>query len=52
MQLREQVDALIGGETPPYVTVDRWYLFNLIRVPDGGWAWPKGGRSGSGGYSG
>ena len=36
-QLRAQIDQAIAREDPPYATVDRWYLFNLIRLPSGEW---------------
>ena len=40
-QLREQLDAMVAAENPPYSTVDQYYLFNLIRLPDGSWAYRK-----------
>ena len=51
-QLREQVDALVAGEVPPYVTVDRWYLFHLVRLPNCNncWAWRKWANSSNRGY--
>lgn len=36
-QLRAELQAMINREDPPYRTVDRWYLFNLIRLPSGEW---------------
>jgi hypothetical protein len=44
-QLRRDLDAMVAREDPPYATVDRWYLFNLIRLPSGEWIFR---RSGSG----
>ena len=35
-QLRAQLQAMIARENPPYRTVDEWYLFNLVRLPNGG----------------
>ena len=51
VQLQQELDALVERKDPTYETVDRWYLFNLIRMPSGEWAyrkWFDGG--GSGGY--
>jgi hypothetical protein len=59
VQLRRDIDAMIAREDPPYTTVDSWYLFNLIRLPNGNWKLPKppidpqvAGNGGSGGGSG
>ncbi len=41
VQLRRDLDAMIAREQPPYATVDRWYLFNLIRLPSGDWIFRK-----------
>lgn len=38
-QLRQETEAMLAREDPPYATVSRWYLFNLIRLPDGRWLW-------------
>jgi hypothetical protein len=45
-QLKDQLDAAIAREDPPYSTVDRWYLFNLVRLPSGEWIFRRdtGGR--------
>lgn len=40
-QLRRDVDAMVAAEDPPYTTVDQWYLFNLIRLPNGDWAFGR-----------
>jgi hypothetical protein len=37
MQLRAELESTIAREDPPYTTVERWYLFNLIRLPSGEW---------------
>ena len=37
-QLREELDAVIAREEPPYATVAKRYLFGVIRLPDGKWA--------------
>ena len=34
-QLRAQLDGIIARESPPYRTVDQWFLFNLVRLPNG-----------------
>ena len=51
-QLREMMDAMVANESPPYVTVDRWYLFHLVRLPDCDtcWAWRKWANSSNRGY--
>lgn len=46
-QLRGQFDAIIARESPPYHTVDQWYLFNLVRLPNGRWVFDKLGRGGN-----
>jgi hypothetical protein len=47
LQLRDQLTAMIGRESPPYRTVDDWYLFNLVRLPSGRWVFDKLGRGGN-----
>jgi hypothetical protein len=37
VQLRQEMDAMIAREDPPYRPVARKYLFGLIRLPDGKW---------------
>ncbi|MBB4287200.1 hypothetical protein [Roseospira goensis] len=60
-QMRESMQQTLAQESPPYTTVERRWLFNLIQLPSGGWAWrdPGGGtgpsssfegRDGGGGY--
>jgi hypothetical protein len=49
VQLRKELDAMVDREDPPYRTVDSWYLFNLVRLPTGEWAFREKG-SGLGGY--
>ena len=46
-QLRDQLQAMIARENPPYRTVDQWYLFNLVRLPNGRWVFDKLGRGGN-----
>jgi hypothetical protein len=47
VQLRQELDAMIAREKPPYMTVDRWYLFNLVRLPSGRWVYDKLSRGGN-----
>jgi len=47
VQLRAELEAMIARENPPYVTVDQWYLFNLVRLPNGKWVFDKIGRGGN-----
>jgi len=46
-QIRAELTAMIAMENPPYRTVDDWYLFNLVRLPNGQWVFDKLGRGGS-----
>ncbi len=46
-QLRDELQAMIARENPPYRTVDDWYLFNLVRLPNGQWVFDKLGRGGN-----
>lgn len=36
-QLRREIESTLDREDPAYTTVSKWYLFNLIRLPDGSW---------------
>jgi hypothetical protein len=47
VQLRQELEAMIARENPPYRTVDQWYLFNLVRLPNGRWVFDKLGRGGN-----
>jgi hypothetical protein len=47
LQLRKELEAIIARERPPYVTVDQWYLFNLVKLPNGKWVFDKFGRGGN-----
>ena len=49
-QLRRDLDAMIAAENPPYRTVERWYLFNLIRLPNGDWMFNRNKSGTSQGY--
>jgi len=46
-QLRAELDGIIARESPPYRTVDQWYLFNLVKLPNGRWVFDKLGRGGN-----
>ncbi len=46
-QLRGQIQDMIAREHPAYRTVDEWYLFNLVRLPNGRWVFDKLGRGGN-----
>jgi len=37
LQLKDQMNIMIAKEDPPYHTVDKKYLFGLIRLPSGEW---------------
>jgi hypothetical protein len=47
VQLHQQVLAMIEREHPAYRTVDEWYLFNLVRLPNGRWVFDRLGRGGN-----
>jgi len=53
-QLRSELDAMLAREDPPYSTVNRWYVLNLIQLPTGEWAFKErssdSGGGGGGGY--
>ncbi len=46
-QLRAELDGIIARENPPYRTVGQWYLFNLVKLPNGVWVFDKLGRGGN-----
>lgn len=47
VQLRKEVEAMVAREVPRYQTVDQWYLFNLVKLPNGKWVFDKLGRGGN-----
>lgn len=52
-QLREDINKMIAKEDPPYQTVEKKYLFGLIRMPSGEWIFNMGNNassSNSGGF--
>jgi uncharacterized protein YdbL (DUF1318 family) len=46
-QLRAELDGIIARENPAYRTVEQWYLFNLVKLPNGRWVFDKLGRGGN-----
>jgi DnaJ-domain-containing protein 1 len=46
-QLRHELDTMIARERPAYRTVDQWYLFNLVKLPNGRWVFDKLARGGN-----
>lgn len=50
-QMRDGMELAMARENPPYTTVERRWLFNLIRLPSGTWAFRDTG-SGSSPYTG
>jgi len=48
-QLRGEIQNMIDREDPPYSTVERWYLFNLIRLPSGKWVFRQNASGKKGG---
>jgi hypothetical protein len=49
-QLRQELEGMVSRESPPYGVVDRWYLFNLVKLPSGKWIFDRFGRGSTGGY--
>jgi hypothetical protein len=47
VQLRKELDGLVARENPPYRTVDQWYLFNLVKLPNGRWVFDRFSRGGN-----
>lgn len=47
--LREELEAMVAREDPPYATVDSYYLFNLVQLPDGQWGFASRNSRGSAG---
>ncbi len=50
-EFRSDIETMVDREDPPYTTVESFYLFNLIKLPEGGWAFAKGRRRRAGGTS-
>lgn len=49
-QLQGDLEAMVAREDPAYVTVNQWFLFNLIRLPDGNWMFKRSKGSATGPY--
>ncbi len=47
-QLRAELEAMIAAEES-YTPVERWYLFNLVRLPGGEWIFRRMRQGGAGG---
>lgn len=46
---REDIEAMVAREKPAYQTVDSYYLFNLVKLPDGQWGFASRSSRGSAG---
>lgn len=46
---REDIEAMVEREDPPYKTVESFYLFNLVKLPDGKWGFASRSSRGSAG---
>lgn len=46
---REDIEAMVEREDPPYKTVESFYLFNLIKLPDGKWGFASRSSRGTAG---
>lgn len=46
---RDDIEAMVAREDPPYQTVDSYYLFNLVKLPDGQWGFASRRSRGSAG---
>lgn len=51
---RNDIESMIALEDPPYRTVDKWFLFNLVKLPNGEWGFRDPTQTdsrGGGGYN-
>lgn len=48
VQARQRLSTVLAAEAPPYRTVSRHYLFGIIQLPSGDWAWASWIRQPSG----
>jgi hypothetical protein len=46
---RRDIEAMVAREDPPYKTVESYYLFNLVKLPDGQWGFASRSSRGSAG---
>jgi len=44
---RQEIEAMIAREDPPYETVESYYLFNLVKLPNGQWGFATRNSRGS-----
>ncbi len=48
-EFRNDIEAMVAREDPPYQTVESYYLFNLVKLPDGQWGFASRNSRGSAG---
>ncbi len=46
---RNDIESMVAREDPPYETVESYYLFNLVKLPDGQWGFASRSSRGSAG---
>jgi len=46
---RSDIEAMVAREDPPYETVETFYLFNLVKLPDGQWGFASRSSRGTAG---
>ena len=46
---REDIEAMVAREDPPYATVDSYYLFNLVQLSNGQWGFASRNSRGAAG---
>ena len=46
---RQDIESMVARESPPYATVDSYYLFNLVQLPDGQWGFASRSSRGAAG---
>lgn len=46
---REDIENMVAREDPPYATVESFYLFNLVKLPDGNWGFASRNSRGAAG---
>ena len=46
---RNDIEEMVAREDPPYETVESFYLFNLVKLPDGQWGFASRSSRGSAG---
>ena len=48
-RFRNDIEEMVAREDPPYETVESFYLFNLVKLPDGQWGFASRSSRGSAG---